>query len=200
MRKCACVCARLCVRACTPPRHAPPTSTHVNTTPRVCVLLCVRAPSSLRAFAVGAAGDLQALRRHRPLRARLHQRENAQALLPVRRKGAHGAGLLKSAVLQVPVLFPMWCVGTCSAVRACVSADSVCGCVLAVVCAWVRGCLGVCRRGGHKSSQCPNRPYLDSTCYRCGRAAGHSPYEWCVCEGGGRAWGVLHILVVVRFE
>jgi hypothetical protein len=38
--------------------------------------------------------------------------------------------------------------------------------------------LVVCRRGGHKSSQCPNRPYLDSTCYRCGRAAGHSPYEW----------------------
>ena len=34
-----------------------------------------------------------------------------------------------------------------------------------------------CRRGGHKSSQCPNRPYPEGTCYRCGRAAGHSPYE-----------------------
>lgn len=34
-----------------------------------------------------------------------------------------------------------------------------------------------CRMGGHKSSQCPNRPYHDNTCYRCGRSAGHSPFD-----------------------
>ena len=33
------------------------------------------------------------------------------------------------------------------------------------------------RRGGHKSSQCSNRPYREDTCYRCGRATGHSPYD-----------------------